>query len=278
MRIFTFWQDSPLSYIERMCLASMLAAGHSVDLYSYDELEDVPAGVSVKDARLIMTEDRIIRHKSTGSIALFANLFRYEGLRRGAGMWLDTDVLLLRSLDGMGDYIFGWEDHKSINNAILLLPPESDCLKLLLEFTAAPILVPPYWSYRRQLLQLARSFVGMQKPVEELGWGAIGPKALTHFVKSTRQIHLTQPFDVFYPIHWRDVAAFWSADYQPESHFTSSTRAVHLWNKGLKRTRVHPPPADCFIARMCKRFGIEPTAPPGETVRTATDLTWSGAA
>jgi hypothetical protein len=258
MKIFTFWQDAPLTYIELMCLSSMVAAGHAVDVYSYDAINNVPAGVTVKDARLILPKERIIRHKATGSIALFANLFRYEGLRQGAGIWLDTDMLVLRSLDGMGDHLFGWEDHRAINNAVLLLPPESECLRLLQEFAQSRVLVPPYWSYRRQYMQRARSLIGKQKSVEELGWGAIGPRALTHFVKATQVVHRTQATEVFYPLHWRDVRFFWSSDYCVEAHFTSSTRAVHLWNKGLKRHQMHPPPPGCFVARMCERFGIDP--------------------
>src|SRR5262245_31862503 len=199
MNIFTFWNDAPLSYIERLCLSSMVASGHSVDLYSYDTIADIPAGVTLRDAGLIFPKKDIVRDKATGSIALFADQFRYEGLRRGAGIWLDTDVLLLRSLDGMGDHVFGWEDYRTINSAVLLIPPESECLKALQEFAHSRVPVPPYWTQRRQYLQRARALIGIEKSLEELGWGMIGPKAMTHFVKSKNLVHRAQPFDVFYP-------------------------------------------------------------------------------
>ena len=42
--------------------------------------------MELRDAAEILPESRIIRHK-TGSVALFANWFRYELQRRGLGTW-----------------------------------------------------------------------------------------------------------------------------------------------------------------------------------------------
>jgi hypothetical protein len=93
-----------LSKLERMALASFVANGHIVHLYAYDELAGVPAGVQVIDAREILPEERIFRYgpeagAGEGSLANFANLFRYKLLYERGGWWVDADVVCLRPFD-----------------------------------------------------------------------------------------------------------------------------------------------------------------------------------
>jgi hypothetical protein len=257
MNLFTFWFGPRLTYIERLCLSSMVAVGHEVHLYSYDKHLAVPAGVKIMDARTFLPESGAVRAAKTGTIALFADIFRYEGLSLGAGIWVDTDILLIRDIKNMGDYLFGWEDERSINNAVLLMPPESKCLKEIRDLAMRHVVVPPFWSVRRRLIQRTRSLVGAHQRIEELGWGIIGPRAITYFVKEHGLLHKVQPSPVFYPIHYKNAERFWSAEGDVEANLNSNTRAVHLWGKGLKQHQIHPPPTGCFITRMCKRFSID---------------------
>ena len=74
----TLWVSGDLGPVLAACLASFVAKGHRVILHCYDLPSDVPAGVETADAALIVPASRIIRHKDTGSLALFSNLFRYE--------------------------------------------------------------------------------------------------------------------------------------------------------------------------------------------------------
>ena len=157
--VFTFWNDSPLGWVERLCLTSMVRTGHDVTLYSYSKSHDVPAGVRLRHASELIPESRIIRHERTGSISLFADIFRLEGLRAGLGIWLDADMLVLRSLDDMGDQIFGWESSTIINNAVLLLQPSSPTLKQLLELVDSKSPMPPYWDAKRRAYQRIRAAI-----------------------------------------------------------------------------------------------------------------------
>ena len=129
MQLFAFWSFAPLTYIEHLCLNSMLAAGHPVDLYTYDDDLEAPAGVRLRDAREVLPRERVMFYRN-GSPSLFANLFRYAGLQRGLGTWVDMDVLLLRSIADMGEVIAGWEDGMLINTAVLRLPPDHAYLKI----------------------------------------------------------------------------------------------------------------------------------------------------
>src|SRR4029079_419250 len=76
---------------------------------------------------------RIMRHRVSGSFAIFADLFRYELLRRGAGMWIDCDLYCVRPFVFSGDHVFGRESADSVCNAALLLPADSPVLAGLIE-------------------------------------------------------------------------------------------------------------------------------------------------
>ena len=82
----------------------------------------------------------------------------------------------------------------------------------------------------------------------------IGPYALTHYVRSSGLIHLTQPVDVFYPVHWRDASIIFDPGIRVENRFTARTRAVHLWNARLSRFKKSAPPPGSYIGRLCEQF------------------------
>jgi Alpha 1,4-glycosyltransferase conserved region len=257
LKLFSFWSFTPLTYIERLCLASMLSVGHRVDVFTYDRDLAAPSGVTVRDAAEILPQKSVVRHVKSGSPALFSDLFRYEGLRRGEGIWVDLDVFLLRDLNGMADHVFGWERHDSINTAVLRFPSDSTCLVQIIEYCRAPTIIAPFWPRQKRAKQFLRSLVGAQKPPERLEWGILGPKVVTHFVKHNRLLHHAQPTDVFYPVNDNEANRCFHPDGRVEATFTSSTRAVHLWNTKIRGHKKAPPPPGSFIARMCEKLGVE---------------------
>jgi hypothetical protein len=261
VRLFTFWSFAPLTYIEHLCLKSMLAAGHPVDLYTYDENLLAPEGVSVRDAAEIMPRDRVLFHKRGNSPALFSDLFRYAGLERNLGTWVDADVLMLRSIADMGDYIFGWEHDRQINGAILKLPADSALFAYVEKLAKSRVPFPSYWGPRKRIKQLLRACVGMQRTIERLDWGAVGPRALTHYALTSGLAELAQPVEVFYPIPTQDAAIAFDPDAKVESRLSSETRTVHLWNFLIREHKRCPPPPGSYIARMCERHGVDCSRP-----------------
>ncbi len=229
----------------------MVAAGHPVDLYSYDEVKDLPAGVSLKNAAEIVPRDRVIRHRKTGSYALFSNIFRYEGLRRGLGIWCDADMLLLRDLSGLGDTIMGWETETSINQAVLCLPQDDPFLRDMLRVAQSRVPFPPQWGWDKRIKQALR-----WRPLSDLEWGVIGPGAVTHYAKTAGIA--VQAREVFYPVPFNKWRTLFAPHYPVEMMLTEDTRAVHLWNNVLQEFRECPPPAESFLGKMCDRFSITP--------------------
>jgi hypothetical protein len=234
----------------------MVVAGHSVDLYTYDGPLTVPKGVTVRDAGEVLPRERVFFHAKTGSPALFADLFRSAGLQRRLGTWVDTDIVLLRSISDLGDYIFGWESPGKLNIAVLRLPPDCPYMGYIEQLATARVPLPIHWSITRKLRQLARACVGRQLSLQQLEWGAAGPLALTEFVRRNGLAEHAQPKDVFYPIHWSERALLLAPSETVDLRLTHQTRAVHLWHKGLTEDQKERPPPGSFLARMCERFAV----------------------
>lgn len=249
MQLFTFWSFAPITYIERLCLTSMLAAGHPVAVYSYDYDLDLPEGIELRDASEVMPRQAI-------RPSLFADLFRYEGLHRGLGTWVDADILLLRSLADMGDHIFGWEVADSINNAVLCLPSDSPFFRYVAELANAHVPMHPNWGWRRRFKQRLRASVGKQKLIDEIGWTVLGPAALTQFASRNGLSDHAQSPDVFYPVPYLKALDTFDPRVTIEDSFTANTRAVHLWNTKLTQHKALAPPDNSFIGRMCRKYAV----------------------
>lgn len=254
-RLFSFWSGK-LSYIEKLCLTSMVRAGHTVDVYTYDDDLDLPCGLVALPASQIIEKKHVIRH-ANGSLALFSDIFRYVGLQKNAGIWIDLDVLLLRPLTDLDEYIFGWQDDFTINGAVLKLPPDSVVLNELLELARAPTVVAPYWRRRDKLKQIVRGMLGCAVPLSRLEWGIIGPNALSYYLKAEKLDAKALPREAFYPIPYKQAADFFNRDAADvEAQLKPHTRAVHIWNDIIKELKKKPPPRGSFIEKQCQRFGI----------------------
>jgi len=137
------WIGPELGPLHAACLSSFLRHGHRVVLHCYERPKDTPKGVVVTDASELLPQDRVIRHRKTGSFALFANLLRYEILGAELGLYVDCDVFCIRPIAD-ANYIFGWETRGSINSAILKLPPDCPTLAALRAFKDTPNYLPPW--------------------------------------------------------------------------------------------------------------------------------------
>lgn len=254
-RLFSFW-GGKLGYVERLCLASMVKTGHPVDVYSYDASLDLPPGVNLRPASEIIEEKHVVRHEN-GSLALFSDIFRYTALQKGAGIWVDLDVLLLRPLDGLGDYIYAWQDENIINGAILKLPADSRVLKSLVDLARARVVVGPYWRRRDKAIQIARGMLGRAVPISKLEWGIIGPRALTHYLRAEGIDRIAQSASVFYPVPFTEAQDFFNCDASEiEARLAPETRAVHIWNDMIKELKKTAPPNGSFIDRKCRQFEV----------------------
>jgi len=215
--IQSMWIGNKLSTLERLSFISFLENGHSFHLYAYDNIENVPDGVIIKDANQIIPADKIFKYKEHDSYAGFANLFRYKLLLEKGGFWVDSDVICLKKFDFNEEHVFAGFRQKErfsflknhVCNCIIKAPIGSEVMKFCYENA-------------------------LNKNSEDLYWGQTGPVLLTEAVKKLKyKKHIKKP-NIFCPVDWWDYENLinGSAKLKKESY------GIHLWNEWWRRSNI----------------------------------------
>ncbi len=249
----TLWIGPRLGTVERACFNSVLRQGHRLTLYCYDLPDGVPAGVEIADAAAIIPRESIICHRS-GSVALFADWFRYELQRRGCGTWVDADVYLLAPLPDEPCHLFGLEG-EYINQAVLRLPPESPVIADAIELFREKSL--PLWlGLRGRVPASLRLLASGRTGIRNMPWGTTGPHAITALLKRHGLAGWAMPRQVFYPAGWRQ--AHWIRDPAVAlgDLVTGDTIAIHLWNHLIQSYKDDPASEGSFLARLQREGGM----------------------
>ena len=252
--ICSFWQGE-LTWLERMCIASFVEKGHAFALYTYDDAA-LPLGAERRDAAAVIPRDRMFFYKRDRTPAVFADLFRLELMRREAGIWADCDVLCVKALAGLPEYVFGIEENASVNNAVFRCPSDSELLQRLLA-TFEPGAIPPGMPWWRRAEVAARRALGARLPAHEMQFGATGPWPLNHWVRELGLIRYAQPKSVFYPLDYGTATGLLETGSRLD--VPADTLAVHLWHSALTKRgngTVPPPQPGSVFARECERLGV----------------------
>lgn len=272
-RIASLWIKGNLSYLEQLCLLSFKHAGHDVTLYSYEPLGNVPEGIETADAADILPGANILQHRKTGSPALFANLFRYELMRKtDRTIWVDTDMYVRKPLQTTDGHCFGWESGDSINSAVLRLPRDSETLGLLREFTANEYPIPPWYpeKFKRKLQRAAEA--GHPMHVGDLSWGVFGPQALTYFLQKTGESRYALAQGILYPFTYRQYKLPLKRNLDTSRWITPQTRAIHFYGKNirqkLRKIRGGAPHPDSLLGQLLQQHGIDPGRTPVSPPKT----------
>jgi hypothetical protein len=167
----------------------------------------------------------MIRH-ATGSLALFADLLRYELLGQGYGLYVDCDVFCIRPIEDKA-YILGWEYSYSLNNAVLKLPIESPTLADLRRLKDTQHFVPPWLRKKRRKWWRVGT-----KSLNRLPLKTTGPDALTYYAMQNREERYASPIDRFYPLHDAHCVLLYDPGIKLEHILTPRTDAIHLNTRG----------------------------------------------
>lgn len=233
------WIGPELSVMEQLSVSSFLRNGHEYHLYVYDEVRNIPAGTTVKDAAEILPSSRIFQYKHFPTYAGFSNFFRYKLLLERGGWWVDTDTVCLKPFDFPEEHVFSsemCEGVEVINSGIIKAPAGSRVMAYA-------------WG------------VCQTKNPENLVWGETGPRLMAEAVGNCALEEYKRPHQVFCPLGYDE----WRAVLEPGSDaaFDETTRAIHLWNEMWraagqdKNQRYHP---DCLYEQLKKRYLSRPSA------------------
>jgi len=252
--IHMFWHGPPLSRVERLCLASFARNGHPVELHVYEPPPHVPAGIRIRDAAEILPRDALFLHKRTGSVGLFSDWFRYKLLFERGGVWADTDVVCLAPFDYASELIFGWQDFRWLNNAVLGTPAGHELARWMVQCCENPNRVLPYDGLRMKLRKWKRRYLQGDRR-ERVRWGEYGPKGLTLAARHLGWSDQARPVDELYPVHWDQ----WHSVFEATApQIPAVSRAIHLWHNkmrerpGFDKNGVFP--RDSLFERLVQRY------------------------
>ncbi|TAN65535.1 MAG: tetratricopeptide repeat protein [Methylobacter sp.] len=223
-----FWHGSMLSAYETLSITSFLKQGHRVEVFSYGEL-NLPAGAVLVDAGSVLPANEIFMYQSgpgKGSVAAYADIFRYKLLYERGGIWSDSDVLCLRSMNSLPPVCVGREDDKTVSIGVMRFPPGHPLIGELYE----------------QAVSLGKN----------VGWAQAGPQLITKLLPNYPDV-VVLPSPVFYPIHWREAWRLVTAEeYDHCVNAASESYAVHWWNEIFRRIGIPKdklPPTGSYIER-----------------------------
>ena len=213
-------------------------------------------GVALADASEILPETAMLRYRN-GSPALFSNRFRYELQRRGKGIWLDSDVYLIRPLPHLLP-LFGRQDNVLLNSAVLWLQQDCEMLEPLLALFDERH-VPSWLPFAARMSAHVRRFVSGRVGLERLPWGATGPLALSALAERFGVLADALPPQLLYPVPWSEAEWIFDPHQRLEHKVTPETLAVHLWNELIRRRKDEEPASGSFFERLHREArGEEP--------------------
>ncbi len=269
--IAMLWMRGRLSWLEVLCMRSFMDAGHPLLLYSYEPLENPPAGAELRDANDICAENGFLVHSATGSPAQHSDHWRYRLLARYPDLiWADADAYCLRPFRTWGGHLHGWEGPNDVNVGVLALPEGSPTLAGLIEHTSNAYAMPPWvarykggkWRHLRDAAQTGEKVHASDQP-----WGVWGPHALTHFLYETGEVEHSRSQDVLYPYMFAERRKMLSPGFEAENpHLTDDTLSIHLYGRRMRRVLVEKhgglPHPESLLGELLVRHRIDPMEAP----------------
>lgn len=234
-----------LTRIEKICLKSLMYHGHKVELYVYDDITDVPDGVTVKDANEVLDQSKVFVYgekigAGRGSVAGFANHFRYKMLYNSENaFWVDMDVLCLKPFEFNKDLVFGWQDEYYINNAVIgTRKLNHNLFNELITYCENPFKLQHWDGWKLSLRKLLNSAI-RKNGTEHIPWGLTGPKALTGYVNKHGLERYSVSKHIFYPIKLYDWKKIFFEPAKKVEPLISDSYAIHLWHEKMRRVKFN---------------------------------------
>jgi hypothetical protein len=260
--LVTYW-DGPVSWLERLSLASMLAAGYAVEVYAHDVAGLRRQGLhqAIVDVREVMAEHPMADlYRRRGNHAFYADYLRLMLMAQAKGIWADLDCVFRQPIGppaGEADYVFGWLNPKRINNAVLHIPAGSELLRVYREaLDRVPIRAPWATGHIRVKREL-EILIGKTIPFDPDRL-AIGPRALTYFIRRLGLEDRARPRAVFYPLGDDEAHLLTKPDDRDATALISpETVAVHAWRGKLWSIgQSGPPQPNSWLGQRCRDYGV----------------------
>jgi hypothetical protein len=198
---------------------SMRAMGHSVNVWSYtpEKLGFLrPHGIELRAADEVLPKSLFDQIVAGSEIRYFSDIFRYAALYEHGGLWMETDVVLLRPFPFHGDYFFNLQWRPGNGQEYFIC--------------GNAIYAKPYSLHFRALYEIALDrFFGSPHRL----FGSVGPELLSEYIASAAGTELRSW--VFSPmffnsIDWTEVDRF-NQTFSALADYLNDDRVfgIHLW-------------------------------------------------
>jgi len=187
-----------------------VAAGHKVTVYSFEPLAQLPEGVGNAEAEAILPHTFAERLRPTGPDGIwrdwttlqFSDFFRMRLMAKSAGLWLDADVLLLKTIeiDPIKPY-FAWERPRQLGNSVLYLSANDPIVAAFVSLMQQDELTPNWLSLRHRLTFMLHRLRGSSSRVSDVRLAIFGPAALTALARRAGELTYALPKKSFYAVH-----------------------------------------------------------------------------
>lgn len=232
--IQSLWVGERLSKMEQLCLQSFLQNGHDFHLYAYQDIDNIPKGVTLMDGNKIIPFDKIFKD-SRGGFSGFSNLFRYKLLYDIGGWWVDMDSVCIHFFDIPEEYCFSserdYDQNIIINCGFIKSTPKADFIAEILNY-----------------IDLTDH--------SNIRWGELGPKLFSTVIQTYDSKAFIKPPEVFCPVNWFDTSELIRKHEFPSY---DQTLAIHLWNErwrgeDLDKDAIYHP--DSLYEQLKMRYKI----------------------
>jgi hypothetical protein len=256
--VVTFWHG-PLDPLRLTCLRSQVAVGHKVTVYSFEPLAQLPDGVGNAEAEAILPHsfsEKLRPPQPDGSwrdwtILQFSDFFRMRLMARGAGLWLDADVLLLKSVEiDPAKPFFAWERPRQLGNSALYLPADHPIVMAFEDLMEQEELTPDWLALRHRLTFALRQLRGGSNRLSDIRIAIYGPASLTALARRAGELRHALPQKSFYAVHADPKRFFERSDF---SKLISDPEIIglHISPKGRG---IQPPVAGSLYAWAAEKF------------------------
>jgi len=225
-----FWARGNFSNVEKIVANSFHRNGYKLNVWTYGDIPNVPSRATLKDAREILPES-LFFSLPNGSCAPFSDLFRYAVLNKVGGLWVDTDVIALKSAQEIPAFPFLVTERHRVGRIkrlaeVLRGNPSSQVVNNVI-FNPAPA--------SGNIIDLAYLY-SERFPKEKVKWGELGP-SLLHAIE---KIYPDHGFRIMGP-DFANALGYWMCPkilLKPGVKLPSEAFFFHLYNQTWRDAHV----------------------------------------
>ena len=267
MDLCTFWYGSSLRFVDRVCLASMVKAGHRVKLFSYAPIDNPPSGVELHDAADILSIEVFRRldpefpHiKRNITVVQFSDLFRIMLMKHRQGVWMDTDVYLVKpfSIDPARPFL-ARENRRRVGVSVLYLPSDNPVIADFERYIEGSEVLPEWLGLVRGRLRPAwYALTGKKVTPPSIGITVFGNDGISRLAKRHGFFNDAAQKESFYFWTGRDALRIFDPAFGLEPLDHPAFIGFHIHKKGPTEL---PPREGSFFDWAVKRVSMITAVP-----------------